>query len=205
MTRIVILLVLSGAIAISCARPPQASDLADGDIIFQDSESEQSHAIERATGSRYSHMGMIVFRDKVPFVYEASATVRYTPLTTWIARGRDEHYVVKRLRPEVARITPEALAKARPLLKRFDGREYDLAFGWSDERLYCSELVWKIYDRALGVEIGKLQTMKSLDFSDPAVKAKLRERYGPNIPLEEPVITPAAMFEAKELREVKRG
>jgi hypothetical protein len=26
----------------------------------------------------------------------------------------------------------------------FLGKDYDLTFGWSDERLYCSELVWKV-------------------------------------------------------------
>jgi hypothetical protein len=35
-----------------------------------------------------------------------------------------------------------------------------------------------------------------LDFSntDPAVSAKLRERYGDNIPFGDPVISPIAMF-----------
>jgi len=83
-----------------------------------------------------------------------------------------------------------------------EGRPYDLAFEWSDDRLYCSELVFKLYDRALGVRIGSLQKLADLDLSAPAVRAKLKERYGEHIPLEEPVITPAAIFASPALRTV---
>ena len=74
------------------------------------------------------------------------------------------------------------------------GRPYDLTFDWSDDRIYCSELVWKAHDRGLGVQIGALQTIRDFNLTDPAVRAKLRERYGDNIPLNEPVIFPVSMF-----------
>ena len=45
----------------------------DGDVIFQTSLSSQSVAIQRATHSRYSHMGIIFFRSGQPYVFEASA------------------------------------------------------------------------------------------------------------------------------------
>jgi hypothetical protein len=62
-----------------------ASLLKEGDIIYQTSRSSQSLAIQRATGSRYSHMGMIIYRNGAPMVFEAVQTVRYTPLKEWIA------------------------------------------------------------------------------------------------------------------------
>jgi Permuted papain-like amidase enzyme, YaeF/YiiX, C92 family len=78
--------------------------------------------------------------------------------------------------------------KARAVARKFQGKKYDLAFEWSDERMYCSELVWKIYKEALDVEIGSLQRLREFHLEDPVVKGKLRERYGHEIPLEEPVI-----------------
>jgi uncharacterized protein YycO len=74
-----------------------------------------------------------------------------------------------------------------------------LAFGWSDEKIYCSELVWKIYKRGADVEIGKLQQLSDFDLSSDIVKAKLKERYGDNIPMNETVISPAAIFESQLL------
>src|SRR4051812_20640366 len=90
---IVITVVLSSA---ACSR--SVPTVRDGDVIFQTSQSSQSVAIQRATHSPYSHMGIIFVRSGKPYVLEASATVRYTPLSEWIARGKDSSYVLKRLR-----------------------------------------------------------------------------------------------------------
>jgi hypothetical protein len=186
--------VLLALVAQACGVSHAADELRDGDIIFQTSKSGQSLAIQRATGSSFSHMGLIVHRGGKPFVLEASATVRFTPLQTWIDRGEGHHYVVKRLRDAAARITPAVLDKARAAARQLEGKKYDLTFEWSDERMYCSELVWKIYQRALGVELGALQKLREFRLDDPVVKAKLRERYGKHVPLDEPVISPGAMF-----------
>jgi len=39
-------------------------------------------------------MGVVVVRDGKPTVFEAIATVRYTPLERWAARGDGGKYVV---------------------------------------------------------------------------------------------------------------
>lgn len=187
---------------LACSVGSAQPELRDGDLIFQTSRSRQSQAIQRATGSPYSHMGLIVYRNGRPFVLEASTTVRYTPLASWIARGVEGHYVVKRLREVTQRITPEALARARGVIAPLLNKPYDLTFEWSDQRMYCSELVWKIYERALGVRIGGLARLRDFRLDDPAVKQKLRERYGGAPPLDEPVISPAAMFESELLETV---
>lgn len=181
-----------------------AASLRDGDIIFQTSRSAQSLAIQRATGSRYSHMGVIFLRDGEPFVFEASARVQRTPLQTWIARGQGGHYVIKRLQDADMRLTPRALARARELARSFEGKRYDLTFEWSDRRMYCSELVYKLYERAAGVRIGRLQRLRDFALDDPVVRRKLKERYGERVPLDEPVISPASMYESPLLVEIAR-
>ena len=59
-----------------------------------------------------------------------------------------------------------------------------------------------MYRDAMGIEIGGLQKLREFDLTDPAVKAKMRERYGAHVPLEERVISPAAMFESRLLETV---
>src|SRR6185295_17839498 len=102
------------------------------------------------------------------------STVRYTPLSDWIRRGTDGHYVVKRLRDAQATLTPAAIDKLRKAAEAFEGRQYDLTFEWSDTRIYCSELVWKAYDRGLGIQIGTLQHLRNFDLSDAEVNVKMR-------------------------------
>ena len=176
-----------------------AAPLRDGDIIFHTSRSSQSAAIQRATHSPYSHMGVVLYRDGKPFVFEAIATVRYTPLKGWIARGDDGRFVVRRL---TRALTPAEIKNLYASAKSYEGKPYDLYFEWSNERIYCSELVWKMYHEALGIYVGKLQKLREFDLTDPGVKAKMRERYGAKVPLEERVISPAAMFESDLLETV---
>lgn len=178
------------ALAASALALAAVPEVREGDLVFQTSRSAQSLAVQRATRSPFSHMGIVLFRAGKPFVFEAVATVRYTPLADWVARGEEGRCVVMRLRKP---LEPEALARLRREARRLEGRPYDLAFEWSDRRIYCSELVWKLYRRAAGLEIGRLQHLRDFDLADPVVKAKLRERYGARVPLDEPVISPASM------------
>jgi hypothetical protein len=179
-----------------------ADQLKDGDIIFQTSLSSQSAAIQLATHSRYSHMGIIFFRNGLPCVFEATRTVKYTPLKQWIDRGKNGHYVIKRLRNAEQTMKPQAIKKLKKVAQTFQGRPYDLAFGWSDDHIYCSELVWKIYDRAMGVQVGPLKKLRDFDLSNGAVKSTMRHRYGERIPLNETVISPGDMFSSALLETV---
>jgi hypothetical protein len=186
-------------LAAACSRDLSVPPTQDGDIIFQTSLSSQSVAIQRATGSRFSHMGLVLYRNREPYVLEASATVRYTPLDKWIRKGAGSHYELKRLRAAATLLSPANVQKIRTTADSLVGRPYDLTFDWSDDRMYCSELVWKIYERALGIHIGELQRVRDFNLTDPAVQAKMHERYGNDVPLDAPVISPVAMEESSLL------
>jgi hypothetical protein len=187
----------------AAAAPSVESRLRDGDIIFHESRSSQSRAIQLATKSRYSHMGIVYRQNGRWYVYEAVQPVKLTPLSDWTARGNNGHFVVKRLR-DTRVLTPAVLKRMRTIGDRYRGRSYDLYFEWDDDRIYCSELVWKIYKLGAGVEIGRLQKLREFDLSHAAVRAMMRERYGNRIPRDEPVISPAAMFDSTALVEVTR-
>jgi len=176
-----------------------AEQIRDGDIIFQTSRSEQSIAIQKATRSQYSHMGIVFLRNGSPHVYEAIKTVQYTPFRKWADRGEGGRYVVKRLREADRILTSQAVKRLRQAGTKFQGKPYDSSFEWSDKRIYCSELVWKIYDRGLGIRVGKLQKVRDLDLSDPIVKTKMREHYGNEVPMDETVISPGEMFSSDML------
>jgi len=111
-----------GLLLIGCAlfatSTHAAAALRDGDIIFHTSRSAQSAAIQRATHSPYSHVGIVIHRDGKPYVFEANATVRYTPLADWIARGDGGRYVVKRL---AGGLTAEQAAQLRAAARHTAG------------------------------------------------------------------------------------
>jgi len=177
------------------------AQLREGDIIFHASTSQQSKAIQLVTHAKYSHVGIVLKKQGKWMVLEAVQPVKYTALRKWIKRGEKGEFVVKRLK------TPQQLDQAIILdmknkAKRYLGKPYDSYFGWSNERIYCSELVWKLFKQVCQVELGEHQKLKDLDLAYPEVYYKLTQRYGNNIPWEEEVISPAAIFQSNQLVEV---
>ncbi len=174
-------------------------ELRNGDIIFQSSKSNQSKAVELATRSPYSHMGIIYIKENKPYVYEASNVVKLTDFKTWVKRGKKSKYEIKRLKNSSALLNEEKMKKLYEAGKKYQGKSYDLYFEWSDDKIYCSELVWKIYKDVLGIEIGKLTYLKDFDLTSNEVKKKLSERYGNKIPEDELVISPDNMYKSELL------
>lgn len=179
------------------------NELHDGDLIFHTSTSNQSNAIQLATRSKYSHCGIIYKKDNKIYVFEAIEPVKSTPLEEWIARGVEGKFIVKRLKNADDVLTNSTLNKMKFEGQQFLGKHYDLTFEWSDDKIYCSELIWKIYKRSTGIEIGRLEKLQDFDLKTKVVAAKMKERYGDKIPMDEIVISPAAIFDSKLLITIK--
>ena len=63
--------------------------------------------------------------------------------------------------------------------EKFKGKKYDIKFEWDDNKIYCSELIWKVYQRSTGIELCKLGKLKDFDFSKPTVKQILKNNTIP--------------------------
>ncbi|MFC3559624.1 YiiX family permuted papain-like enzyme [Pedobacter jamesrossensis] len=177
-------------------------EIKDGDIIFQTSTSTQSKAIQVATHSKYSHCGIIFKINNQYFVFEAVEPVKFTPLKDWINKGLDKHYVIKRLKNANKVLSTSIIEKMKLATNQFKGKHYDIYFDWSDEKIYCSELIWKIYKGTTGIEIGNLEKLKNFDLNNIAVKKKMAERYGNNLPLNQKVISPVSIFNSPLLKTI---
>lgn len=181
----------------------EAQVLHSGDIVFQVSESKQCEAVRAATGSVYAHCGMVHFVEGEPYVLEAVQPVRSIPLKEWEKHGRNGHYVVKRLR-DTSALTSSVLDTMQAIGSRMLGLDYDPYFMWSDRDIYCSELVWKIYERGAGITLCALRPMRTFDLSAPMVREVMEARYGDRIPLDEPMVSPGDLFDGPLLVEVFR-
>ena len=176
--------------------------LMEGDILFQISTSGQGKAIQLATKSPYSHCGILFKENKEWMVYEGVQPVKKTLLSEWINRGDGHHFVSKRHKYAASLLTSDVKEKMKDEAKKLVGKNYDLTFEWNDDRIYCSELVYKIYHRGAGISVGTLQKLQDFNLNSPIVRAKLNERYGKNIPLNETVISPGSIFADSNLVEI---
>jgi Permuted papain-like amidase enzyme, YaeF/YiiX, C92 family len=181
-------------------QPLDLSDLRAGDIVFQQSVSPQCQAIKSATGSDWTHVGIVLENSGKLVVLEAVEPVRVTSLEDWFARSKVN--AAKRLVNAESLLTPDVLVQMNSLGENWVNRHYDIGFGWTDDELYCSELVYKLYDRVLNVQIGQIKQLKDYDLNSPIVKKIMKQRYGEAIPYEEWMIAPGAMYDSALLESV---
>lgn len=184
--------------------PPHAPiyQLAEGDIVFQGTIGPQSEAIRQATGSPYTHCGVVFQRDGRLMVYEAVQPVRAITIQAFQARSLPGTFHARRPKspPDAA-----ALATSREWAQAQLGRDYDFRFLWANASLYCSEFVWKTYDKA-GVELCPLRRFHDYRLEAPAVKRVIIQRYGSAemLPKDEPVVSPGDLAASDLLVEVPR-
>ncbi|MHB8416503.1 MAG: YiiX/YebB-like N1pC/P60 family cysteine hydrolase [Myxococcales bacterium] len=185
------------------AAAPPARTVRDGDIVFQHSRSAQSRAVALATGSSWTHMGVVFLKGGAPWVLEAVEPVRLTPLAKWLDRGADGRVVVKRLQGPP--LPPEVVERLHAVGERWLGAHYDALFRWDDERFYCSELVYKLFERAAAVRLGRLRKAKDYRLGNPEVQKLMKRRYGEALAAfnpDEPAISPQDIFDDPKLETV---
>jgi hypothetical protein len=184
------------------ASPKTTYQLQEGDIVFQGNAGPQGDAVRAATGSPYTHCG-IVFKNGDEFmVIEAVQPVRVTRLDEFIDRSLPETFYAMRLKGP---IDPALLAKGRDWASKQTGLPYDVHFRWDDEKLYCSEFVWKTYEKA-GVQLCEKRAFRTYELEAPAVKQIIESRYGgiDKLPLDEPAVSPGDLATSSLLVEVPK-
>jgi len=160
----------------------------EGDIVFQSlPKADLVDAIEGVTNSDLSHCGVMMKRGEEWVVVEAIGKVSETPFWKWAVRGRDRCFEVYRLKDT----TNLDIPKLQSGLSEFLGRPYDFHYAMGETEIYCSELVYKAYDRSHGIKIGEIETLGSLNWRP--FEAFIRDMQEGELPLDREMITPVSL------------
>lgn len=171
--------------------------ITEGDIILIRSQSEQAAAIAEGTNSIWTHVGIIVKRSGDWHVAEAVGPLAVKPLSAFIGRSKNKTYKIVRNQ----RFSQKMLPKLYAALYKYN-QPYDIFFEYSDERIYCSELVYKVFRDVTGSGVGRIQKMKELRLDGPYVSKLIEERLtaiGKELNPEEPIITPVGLLDDNNL------
>lgn len=161
---IIALLMLIGITAYLYA--DSAREVNEGDVVFQISKSQQSPLIAYATGSPWTHCGIVVYKGKVPYVLEASGHVKLTKWSDWKAKGMGGIVEIRKA-PEPRKIK----------YSQYLGKPYDLAFRFNNGKWYCSELVYDIYMKQYGISLCKPRPVSDYDTTGAEDVMRLRGIY----------------------------
>lgn len=182
---------------------PRYEALKSGDIVFQDTGGQQGEAVRAATGSDFTHCGVVFQAGETLYVLEAVQPVSVISLKEWKKRSTVFH--ARRLK-NPAKLDEAAFTKALAWGEKQLGKPYDFHFNWGDNSLYCSELVWKIYKKSTGIALCQPKSFESYFLGDETVRKLIRQRYGDldKLPKKEPVVAPSDLADSPLLVEVPR-
>jgi hypothetical protein len=169
----------------------------EGDVVFQSlARSQLIDAIEGSTKSPYSHCGLVARKGLGWVVIEAMGPVHESDLDAWIQSGRDGAFSAYRLKEPWRESISGMVSAARV----FIGTPYDIHYDLDDAKIYCSELVYKAFQRATGQPLGRLQRLGDLHWQPHEDLIRQIEKGG--LPLDRQMITPRALSEAPELEKI---
>ncbi len=174
--------------------------LREGDIVFRLGDARAlrnmfalSWFIARATGSPFSHTGIVAIEDGSPVVYDSSSEgVRRVPFEAWMLDCIGS-FGVKRLKPEHRHHIPDVIGYCREVFEQ--ELPFDFEFRLDDPALYCLELTEKAF-RSQGlklsepVRIGDWEHLTSYPITALVMPFGTRLALGRPITLEQPVYLP---------------
>ena len=192
-------IILIYGILLSSCLPKQKFELHEGDLLFQDLDSSPlCDAIEKVTpgykDASLSHVGLVVLDNDTLKVLEAiPPKVILTDMKAFFNRSNDtkgkSKIIVGRLKKEFQHTIKDAIIYSKSKV----GIKYDEAFLINNNSYYCSELIFKAFEKD---SIFKLEPMT---FLDPKTNDTLTvwinyySKLGIKIPQNEPGINPGIM------------
>jgi hypothetical protein len=174
--------------------------LHEGDIVFRMGDARAFHGIfplsvfiAKATGSPFSHTGIVAIENGSPVVYDCSADgIQRQPFEVWMLDCIGS-LGVKRLRPEHRRHIPGVIGFCRRVFEQ--QVPFDPEFRMDDAALYCLELTEKAFrsQRLMlsePVRIGDWQNLNNFPLTALAMPYITRLVVARPITLEQPVYLP---------------
>jgi hypothetical protein len=169
-------------------------DFRSGDVLFQHLPSRLGSVICDVTDSQLSHCGLVVMRQGQPYVLEAIGPVRFIKLQDWLKQGDRLRFQQMRLRDATPKQISDSLLEAGKLL----GRPYDIQYELDEDKIYCSELVYKAFLRGAKIEVGEKQPLKDLNWRPHELF--IRALAGGELPLDREMVTPDSVARSPKLK-----
>lgn len=166
-----------------------------GDILFQEMPgSKLTNAIRGIIGSKFTHCGILDYRNGEWMVIEALGEVRAISLKEWIRQGSLDQFAAYRIKENSQLKIENIMAEVAKML----GKPYDYGFETSDSCIYCSELIYKAVIKACGDSLGTMEELGTLNWKP--YEQYIRSLCAGDLPLDRKLITPKAVSEAEQLQ-----
>ena len=176
-----------------------------GDIIFTCIGTTLFRQIASASLCWSNHVGLIIGHNGQDYLV-AESRVPFsttTTLTRFIQRSADHRYGIRRLSTHLSDQQKAALiAQVPSRLNKF----YHTGFDYNSSRQFCSKFVFDIYQSALSIKIGEIETFGELLSKNPNAKLNFWKLWFiGQIPWERATVTPTSLWSHPQLELIYRS
>ena len=173
----------------------------EGDLIFQISKNEKAKALQLASSSKYSNVGMIFLSPRTGqlMVVDALDSIHATELNKWISNGEGEHFAVMRLKNSNRILGEGKTKKLKQKVKDLKQVPYDPYFSWDNGALYSTEFIWKLYSKVLYIDLCEPGKLKNFNLSSPQVKNQIGDKYAKGVSDTIKAVGPGDIYHSEKL------
>jgi hypothetical protein len=97
-------------------------------------------------------------------------------------------------------VEPVGVRSLADWIKSGENQNYAV-YRLKNNELYCSELAFKAY-RTIGIELCRPKALRDFNLESPQVRKLMQQRYGDQIPYDEPMVSPGQLTESALLYKV---
>lgn len=173
-----------------------------GDIVFTCVAAYLFQSISKASLCWSNHVGIIIGHDGDDYLVAESRVPlsQVTTLTKFVNRSHRKHYAIKRLASQLTEPQKEALCKEVPKRLRVF---YHTGFKLDSKLQFCSKFVYEIYEAALNIKLGKIETFDDLLKTNPNANLTFWKLwFFGKIPWNRRTVTPASLWFCPQLETV---
>ncbi|MBG6031266.1 YebB family permuted papain-like enzyme [Proteus hauseri] len=170
-----------------------------GDIVFTCIGTSLFRQISSASLCWSNHVGIIIGHNGEDYLVAESRVPlsTTTTLTRFINRSAGKRYAIRRLSTQLSDKQKNALVAQVP--ERLN-KLYHSGFKYDSSRQFCSKFVFDIYQSALSIRVGEIETFQELLSKNPNAKLQFWKLWFiGQIPWERTTVTPASLWQHPHL------
>lgn len=170
-----------------------------GDIVFTCIGTSLFRQISSASLCWSNHVGIIIGHNGEDYLVAESRVPlsTTTTLTRFINRSAGKRYAIRRLSTQLSDEQKNALVAQVP--ERLN-KLYHTGFKYDSSRQFCSKFVFDIYQSALSIRVGEIETFQELLNKNPNAKLQFWKLWFiGQIPWERTTVTPASLWQHPHL------
>lgn len=174
-----------------------------GDFVFTRIDNILYKKVADTSCSWSSHVGLIIDQnDDGSFVVAESKVPRstYSSFRSFVERSEGGRLEVRRLK---GGLKDDQLTKLQQEAALRMGLWYHFRFNYDSKKQFCSKFAYDVYHKALGIEVGKIETFTELLHRNPQTPMGFWKLwFFGRIPMQQRTVTPASQLESTNLETV---